>query len=80
MELAFNAMAQTLVQINAPSEIRGRVIGVFSMSAMGLRTFSGLSVGLLGASFGIHNSLALSAAALLILYAVLFVARYLRWK
>ncbi len=80
MELAFNAMAQTLVQINAPSEIRGRVIGVFSMSAMGLRTFSGLSVGLLGASFGIHNSLALSAAALLTLYAVLFVARYLRWK
>jgi MFS family permease len=80
MELAFNAMAQTLVQINAPSEIRGRVIGVFSMSAMGLRTFSGLSVGLLGASFGIHNSLALSAATLLILYAVLFVARYLRWK
>jgi MFS family permease len=80
MELAFNAMAQTLVQINAPSEIRGRVIGVFSMSAMGLRTFSGLSVGLLGASLGIHNSLALSAAALLTLYAVLFVARYLRWK
>jgi MFS family permease len=80
MELAFNAMAQTLVQINAPSEIRGRVIGVFSMSAMGLRTFSGLSVGLLGASLGVHNSLALSAAALLTLYAVLFVARYLRWK
>ena len=40
-------------------------------------TFSGLSVGLLGASLGIHNSLALSAAALLTLYAVLFVARYL---
>ena len=61
VELAFNSMAQTLVQINAPGPIRGRVIGVFSMSAMGMRTFSGLSVGLLGASIGIHSSLALSA-------------------
>jgi MFS family permease len=78
VELAFNSMAQALVQINAPSEIRGRVIGVFSMSSMGLRTFSGLSVGLLGASIGIHNSLAWSAVALFILYAVLFTARYLR--
>jgi MFS family permease len=77
-ELAFNSMAQALVQINAPAETRGRVIGVFSMSAMGLRTFSGLSVGLLGASLGIHNSLFLSAAALLILYSVLFLARYIR--
>jgi hypothetical protein len=48
------------------------------MSALGLRTFSGVSVGLLGASVGIHNSLALSAAALATLYAALFVARYLR--
>jgi MFS family permease len=78
LELAFNSMAQALVQINAPGEIRGRVLGVFSMSALGLRTFSGVSVGLLGASVGIHNSLALSAAALATLYAALFVARYLR--
>ncbi len=80
MELAFNSMAQALVQINAPGEIRGRVIGVFSMSAMGLRTFSGLSVGLLGENLGIHNSLALSAAALLTLYGFLFVTRNRRWS
>jgi MFS family permease len=78
VELAFNSMAQALVQLNAPGEIRGRVIGVFSMSASGLRTFSGLSVGLLGASVGIHNSLSMSASALLLLYAMLFAARYLR--
>jgi hypothetical protein len=48
------------------------------MSAMGLRTFSGLSVGLLGASFGVHNSLALSAVALLTLYAILFAGRLMR--
>jgi MFS family permease len=78
VELAFNSMAQALVQINAPDAIRGRVIGVFSMSAMGMRTFSGLSVGLLGASVGIHNSLALSATGLFVLIAVLFAGRYVR--
>jgi MFS family permease len=75
VELAFNSMAQALVQINAPNEIRGRVIGVFSMSASGLRTFSGISVGLLGARLGIHNSLALSALALLGLYSLVLAAR-----
>ena len=38
---------------------------------MGLRTFSGLSVGLLGASIGIHNSLSYSAAALFLVYAAI---------
>jgi MFS family permease len=77
VELGFNSMAQSLVQLNAPAEIRGRVIGVFAMSANGLRTFSGLSVGLLGASIGIHNSLSYSAAALLLLYIAIFVTRYI---
>jgi len=80
VELAFNSMAQALVQMNAPSEIRGRVIGVFSMSAMGMRTFSGLSVGILGASVGIHNSLGLSAAALFVIIAVMFAGRYRRGR
>jgi MFS family permease len=75
VELAFNSMAQALVQINAPDQIRGRVIGIFAMSANGLRTFSGISVGLVGARIGIHNSLAYSAAVLLMLYALLFAAR-----
>jgi MFS family permease len=78
VELSFNSMAQALVQLHAPGEIRGRVIGVFSMSASGLRMFSGLSVGLLGARIGIHHSLAMSAAALLVLYALLFAGRLVR--
>jgi len=36
------------------------MIGVFSMASMGMRMFSGLSVGVVGASLGIHWSLALS--------------------
>jgi len=70
-ELSFNAMAQTLVQLDAPPQMRGRAIGVYSMFAMGMRTFSGLSVGLLGAQIGIHLSLAASALVLIGLLSVL---------
>ena len=65
LELSFNAMAQTLVQLHAPAHVRGRVIGLFNMSALGMRAFSGVTVGLLGALIGIHWSLALSAMTLL---------------
>jgi MFS family permease len=66
-ELSFNSMAQTLVQLNAPPDIRGRVIGLFTMSALGLRTFSGVSVGLLGSLVGIHVALAANASILAVL-------------
>jgi MFS family permease len=64
LELSFNSMAQALVQLNAPVQIRGRVIGVFSMAASGMRTFSGFTVGMLGGLIGIHGSLSLSAGVL----------------
>ena len=64
-ELSFNSMAQTIVQINAPMEIRGRVIGLFNMSALGMRAGAGITVGLVGGMIGIHWSLALSAACLI---------------
>jgi MFS family permease len=60
-ELAFNAMAQTLVQLNAPIDKRGRVLGLYNMASLGLRAFSGVSVGLMGSLIGVHWSLALSA-------------------
>jgi len=65
LDLSFYSMAQTLVQINAPNEVRGRVIGLFNMSALGLRAFSGVTVGLGGSLIGIHLSLAISAGLLL---------------
>jgi MFS family permease len=64
-ELSFNSMATSLVQINAPLENRGRVIGLFGMATYGLRAFSGVSVGLLGSLIGVHWSLAASALAML---------------
>jgi MFS family permease len=65
LELSFNAMAQSLVQLNAPLDKRGRVIGLFNMASLGLRAFSGISVGLLGSFVGVHWSLGLSALATL---------------
>jgi MFS family permease len=65
LELSFNAMAQSLVQLAAPPDKRGRVIGLFNMASLGLRAFSGVSVGLLGSLIGVHWSLALSALATL---------------
>jgi MFS family permease len=64
-ELSFNAMAQTLVQLNAPLDMRGRVLGLFNMASLGLRAFSGVTVGLIGSLIGIHWSLAASALVIL---------------
>jgi MFS family permease len=64
LSLAFQAMTQTLVQLNAPAEIRGRVLGLYNMSSLGLRAFSGVTVGFAGSFIGIHWSLAASAIAL----------------
>lgn len=58
------SVGQTVVQLRAPAADRGRVVGVYAMSANGLKVGSGFTVGLLGAVVGVHWSLGLSAAAL----------------
>ena len=64
LDLSYNSMAQTVVQLRAPPDIRGRVIGLYHTSHNGLRTFSGITVGVGGGIFGIHWSLAVSAGVL----------------
>jgi MFS family permease len=70
-ELSFSSMAQTIVQMNAPDELRGRVLGLFGMASSGLRTFSGITVGLAGSVFDIHTSLAAACAAFIAVAALL---------
>ncbi|MDB5897564.1 MAG: hypothetical protein JWP41_1166 [Ramlibacter sp.] len=70
-ELAFSSIAMTLVQVHAPAASRGRVIGLYNMSALGLRAFAGITVGLGGSAFGIHASLIGSAVVLLAVLAFL---------
>jgi MFS family permease len=65
LSLSFYSTAQAIVQLLAPAHLRGRLIGLFSMSAFGLRAFSGVTVGVVGGLIGIHWSLAISAMALM---------------
>ncbi|MCA1523793.1 MFS transporter [Bradyrhizobium sp. BRP19] len=71
-ELSFNTMAQALVQLNAPHDVRGRVVGLYNMAGLGMRAFSGITIGVSGAAIGIHWSLGLSAAVLLALLCLLY--------
>ena len=72
LNLAFLSMAQTLVQLQAPPQLRGRLIGLFNTSNNGLRAFSGVTVGVVGGLIGIHWSLAISAMVLLAVTIALF--------
>jgi MFS family permease len=72
LNLAFSSMAQTIVQLLSPPQLRGRLIGLFSMSSMGLKAFSGVTVGVAGGLIGVHWSLAVSAMVLLAITVGLF--------
>jgi MFS family permease len=72
LQLTFFSMAQTIVQLLSPAHLRGRLIGLFSMASMGLKAFSGVTVGVAGGLIGVHWSLALSAMALLAVTIALF--------
>src|SRR5206468_2717473 len=74
VNIAFTSMAQALVQILAPPGLRGRVVGLFNTSMLGLRAGSGVTVGVLGAVIGIEWSLALSAAAVVAVAVGLLIA------
>ncbi|WP_375424132.1 MFS transporter [uncultured Friedmanniella sp.] len=80
--LASMSISQTVVQLRAPAEQRGQVVGVYTMSASGLRAGSGLTVGIFGTVVGIHTSLSLSAIALCVgtVLAALYAARSARGR
>jgi len=71
VELSFSSMAQTIVQLNAPEEHRGRVIGLFNMFSLGMRAGAGITVGLVGGMIGVHWSLALSGIILAVMITAL---------
>jgi MFS family permease len=71
LNLAFSSMSRVLVQLNAPPAIRGRVIGLHNMADLGLRSFSGLTVGFGGSLIGIHWSLGVSATLLFVVVVVM---------
>ncbi len=71
LNITFTSMAQTIVQMVAPPQARGSIVGLFNTAVLGLRAGSGVTVGVLGALINVHWSLALSAAAVVVTAAVL---------
>lgn len=72
LELSFSSMTQAIVQINAPADQRGRVIGLYNMSSLGMRAGSGLMVGVGGSLIGIHYAMTLSCALLILVVSLLY--------
>lgn len=64
--LASQSIAQAVVQLRAPIEQRGRIVGVFNMFGQGFRTGNGVMLALVGSALGLGNAVALGALALVI--------------
>jgi len=62
--LAAMSITQTVVQMLAPREKRGQIVGLYGVGANGMRLGSGFTVGIFGAIVGLRVSLGLSALAL----------------
>jgi sugar phosphate permease len=69
--IAFTSMAQTLIQLLAPSRSRGSIVGLFNTAILGLRAGSGVTVGVVGALISVEWSLALSSAVVVVIAAAL---------
>lgn len=62
--IAALSVSQSIVQLEAKPEDRGRLVGLFGTVASGFRTGSGIIIAALGAFAGVRGSLMLSAALL----------------
>lgn len=63
--LAAMSIGQAVVQLRAPVEERGRVIGAYSMFGSGMRTGNGLVLAVLGSIFTVSIAVAVGAGLLL---------------
>lgn len=74
--LTSSTMSQTVVQLEAPDEARGRFLGAYSMTSLGLRLGSGIIVGIVASLIGPAAAIGVDAAALAVVaIALLFVVR-----
>ncbi|MCG7308110.1 MFS transporter [Brachybacterium sp. ACRRE] len=64
--MAAMSIGQAVVQLRAPIEQRGRVVGVYNMIGSGLRTGNGLTLALLGAAVGVTGAVLVGGAVLAI--------------
>lgn len=64
--LVSSSTSQAVVQLEAPSDRRGRFLGAYAMASSGSRVGSGLLIGALGVWVGIPAAVMLNAGALLL--------------
>ncbi|MGJ6979464.1 MFS transporter [Aestuariimicrobium soli] len=64
--LAAMSIGQAVVQLRAPVDQRGRVVGVYSMVANGMRTGNGVSLALVGTAIGVIGAVLAGGIALVV--------------
>lgn len=67
-----------IVQLEAPADRRGRFIGIYNTTSMGLRVLSGVLVGGLAALLGVQAGVGIPALALVVIVAALIAATRMR--
>lgn len=58
----FSSSGNAVLQTNVPANLRGRVMGVFTMTSQGSNVFGNLLIGGLGSTFGAPGGLAISSS------------------
>ncbi|MGP9681615.1 MULTISPECIES: MFS transporter [unclassified Brachybacterium] len=64
--LAATSVGQAIVQLRAPADQRGRVVGVYGMIGSGMRTGNGITLAGLGALVGVSGAVAVGGVGLMI--------------
>lgn len=65
-KITADSTEMSIVQLRAPGDQRGRVIGTYTMSGRGMMTFGGLTVGMIGSLLGIPGAVLASGIVLAI--------------
>jgi MFS family permease len=68
-----NAMANTLLQINTPDQLRGRVMSQYSLVAQGTTNLGGLQAGFMADWIGAPLSISIGAAVSLLYGSIVFI-------
>lgn len=68
-----SSTSQTVVQLEAPTDQRGRFVGAFGVTSLGFRAGSGVMLGVLAGAFGVPAAVALDAGLLLLVALILLV-------
>ena len=65
-QITAESAGMSIVQLKAPDDQRGRVIGSYSMFGPGMRSFSGVTVGVLGSFMGIPTTVLVGGVVLVV--------------